>query len=115
MTMSARLLEPVTADWCSPEIWIFPASRAAGKWLVSWEATVAVRITERPQFARHAAGAGPLISTSAKPPGRPPALNRLAARRYSGCRVACYLAGKLLQPGVPSRIRDSRSGIALRG
>lgn len=108
-------LERVTPTWPGPETWILPASRAAPKWLVSGQGTLAVRITAHPQLARLAAAAGPLISTSANPPGRPPALNQLAARRYFGDRVACYLPGRLLRPGVPSRIRDSRSGVSLRG
>jgi len=108
-------LAAVTATWPGPETWILPAARTAPPWLVSAQGALAVRITGHPQLARLAAAAGALISTSANPPGRPPALNRLAARRYFGNRVACYLPGKLLRPGVPSRIRDSRSGISLRG
>jgi len=108
-------LEYVTATWPGPETWILPASRVTPQWLVSRQGTLAVRITAHAQLARLATAVGPLISTSANPPGRPPALNRLAARQYFGNRVACYLPGSLLRPGVPSRIRDSRSGLSLRG
>lgn len=108
-------LERAAASWPGPETWILRAARGAPKWLVSRSGTLAVRVTAHPQLARLAATAGPLISTSANPPGRPPALNPLTARRYFGDRIACYLPGRLLRPGVPSRIRDSRSGISLRG
>lgn len=108
-------LEAVIATWPGPETWILPASRMAPEWLVSRQHTLAVRVTAHQQLARLTAAAGPLISTSANPPGRLPALDRLTARRYFGNRVACYLPGSLLRPGVPSRIRDSRSGVSLRG
>jgi L-threonylcarbamoyladenylate synthase len=104
----------ISASWPGPETWIFPATTAAPRWLISDQRTIAVRVTAHGQFNRLCMAVGPIVSTSANLPGRRPALNVLQARRYFGHTVDFYLPGMLTSPGRPSRIRDARSGSALR-
>jgi len=106
---------PVVSSWPGPETWILPPRADTPPWLVSRNRTIAVRISAHPQLNRLAWRVGPLISTSANLPGRPAALSLLAARRYFGGRVSFYLPGRLLNPGVPSRIRHAESGRVVRG
>jgi L-threonylcarbamoyladenylate synthase len=105
---------PIAASWPGPETWVFPAAAAAPRWLRSASRTIAVRVTAHPQFARLCAAVGPMVSTSANPSGGKPAVTLLRARHYFGTAVDCYLAGELLTPGRPSRIRDAISGLSLR-
>lgn len=105
---------PISASWPGPETWVFPATQVAPHWLTSEDCTIAVRVTAHAQFARLCADVGPIVSTSANPKGRRPALNLLQARRYFGCAVDSYLGGNLTVAGRPSRIRDAASGLSLR-
>ncbi len=104
----------INASWPGPETWVFPATRAAPRWLTSADRTIAVRVTGHEQFARLCTSVGPIVSTSANPKGRRPALDLLQSRRYFGYMVDFYLGGSLTVPGRPSRIRDAASGLALR-
>jgi len=106
--------DPARAGWPGPETWILPVSRTAPRWLYGSARTIAVRVTAHPQFIRLCRAVGPVVSTSANPQGRSPALNLLDARRYFGAAIGFYLPGELLTPGRPSRIRDGRSGRSLR-
>jgi L-threonylcarbamoyladenylate synthase len=107
-------MERIVASWPGPETWIFPARWAAPRWLCGRDRTIAVRVTGHPQFARLCIAAGPLVSTSANLQGRRAAVDLLQARHYFHNAVDCYLAGDLLEPGRPSRIRNAHSGLALR-
>ncbi len=104
----------ISATWPGPETWVFPATRAAPRWLISDQCTIAVRVTGHGQFTRLCMAVGPIVSTSANLPGRSPALNVMQARRYFGHTVDFYLPGKLTSAGRPSRIRDARSRSAIR-
>ena len=107
-------LAPISASWPGPETWVFPATQLAPSWLTGVDGTIAVRVTGHAQFARLCTEVGPLVSTSANPKGRQPALNLLQARRYFGSSVDFYLGGNLAVPGRPSRIRVATSGLSLR-
>lgn len=104
----------VSASWPGPETWIFPATMMAPRWLISAESTIAVRVTGHAQFARLCAEVGPIVSTSANPKGRRPALSLARARQYFGHSVDFYLSGRLTTPGRPSRIREADSGLSVR-
>lgn len=114
ITASSGEFQAENAGWPGPETWILTASTAAPKWLCGGDGGIALRVTAHPQMAYLCANAGPLISTSANPANRRPALNLLTARRYFAAEVDYYLPGRLQQPGRPSRIRDARSGLSLR-
>ncbi len=107
-------LEEVLASWPGPETWVFPVAPAAPRWLRGEDRTIAVRVTAHRQLARICAAVGPIVSTSANPPGRKPALNLARVRGYFGRKVDFYLAGDLITPGRATRIRDARSGLLLR-
>jgi L-threonylcarbamoyladenylate synthase len=100
--------------WPNPETWILPASRVAPKWLCSDSNTIAVRVTRHAQFLRLCRSTGPLLSTSANLPNRPPAVSLLQARHYFGATVDSYLSGRLTNMGKPSVIRDIQTGNIVR-
>jgi L-threonylcarbamoyladenylate synthase len=102
------------AGWPGPETWILPSKSEAPSWLRGIDRTIAVRISAHPQVQSLCRAVGPLVSTSANPPGRKPALCLLQARRYFGGRIKFYLPGRLINPGKASRIRDGRSGTLRR-
>ncbi len=104
----------VSASWPGPETWIFPATKVAPRWLISDQCTIAVRVTGHRQFGRLCTAVGPMLSTSANLPGRPPALSLLEVRRFFGHAVDFYLPGELMSTGRPSRIRDARGGSTVR-
>ncbi|OYT94503.1 MAG: hypothetical protein CFE49_17890 [Pseudomonas sp. PGPPP3] len=57
---------------------------------------------------------GPLVSTSANPSGRPPALSRLRIEQYFVGQLDGVLDGRLGGRKNPSQIRDLLSGAQVR-
>lgn len=105
----------IDADWPGPHTWVLDALDTAPEWLTDDAGRLAVRVTAHPQFALLCTAAGPVVSTSANPAGRPPAKTLLAARRYFGEAVGHYLPGRLGGSDRPTTIRDGRTGAVLRG
>jgi len=95
--------------------WVVTAAPATPEWITGGRPSVAVRVTRHPVAAALCAAAQtPLVSTSANRRGCPPALTALAARRTFGAEIDCVLAGPTGGRGVPSEIRDARTGETLR-
>ncbi len=104
------------ADWPGPVTWLLPANAQAPWWLTGAHASIALRVSA------HAASAalcrafgGALVSTSANVAGRPPAVHGWQVRARFGAHVDALVAGALDTPGIPSAIRDGRSGAVIRG
>ena len=104
----------VSASWPGAVTWLVPNVRFA-HWITGGGEKVAVRVPGHPQArALCKAYGGPLVSTSANPAGKPPALTEAQARAYFPSGVDYLLSGEVLQPGQPSSIREL-SGEWLRG
>lgn len=100
--------------WPGPVTWVIPASSRAPRWLTGGHAGLAVRQSAHP-LVQHLTGlAGPLVSTSANPSGRPPARSLLRARRYFPRGVDYFMPGRLGGARGSTEIRDAVSGCVLR-
>ena len=104
----------VRATWPGAVTWLVPNVRF-GDWITGDSDRVAVRVSGHPQVRALCAEFGcPLVSTSANPSGRPPALSGAQAHAYFPRGVDYLLPGEVLHAGVPSSIR-ALSGEWLRG
>ena len=104
----------ILESWPGPHTWVLPACRSAPPWLPDHSGRIAIRVTAHVQAAALCGRAGPLISTSANPPGRKPALTAFMARAYFGDRIDRYLAGPTGLQDRPTTIRDGVSGRLIR-
>lgn len=98
-----------------PTSWIVPAKIAAPRWITGDRDTIAIRISTHPLVIRLCDQLGhALVSTSANPAGKPPALNALQLHRYFHGQVDAMLISNHNCSGRPSRIRDLKSKQLLR-
>ncbi len=98
-----------------PTSWIVPASAMAPGWITGRHQTVAIRISTHPLVIELCDRLGhALVSTSANPAGKKPALNALQLHRYFNGRVDAMLISNHNCSGRPSRIRDLKSRQLLR-
>ena len=101
-----EVLEKLASPTQSATTWVIPLTpeSIAPSWITKANSTLAVRITQH-QLSRKLINAcgHPLVSTSANPKAKPPALTGLTARKYFKSAVT-YLHGELSQKGKPSKI-----------
>lgn len=101
--------------WPGPATWVFPCTEDTPMWISGDHDTVAVRITAHPLLRELCARfGGALVSTSANPSGRDPALSPTQVRRYFGDELDCLLPGSLGGLPKPTSIRDAVTGHILR-
>ena len=95
--------------------WIVPAKSAAPRWITGKHRTIAIRISSHPVVAQLCDLLGhPLVSTSANPAGKKPALNPLQLHHYFDGLVDAMLISHHNCSGRPSRIRHLESRQLLR-
>lgn len=113
--LPAEQQRTLAASWPGPVTWLVPNNGSVPQWITGQHHTVAVRVSAHPlvQGLCKAFG-GPVVSTSANPQGKPPALNRLTVQRYFRNKGVVTLPGTLGQQAKPSEIRDLSSGNILR-
>lgn len=98
-----------------PTSWVVPARACAPRWITGRHQTVAIRISTHPLVIElcdsldHA-----LVSTSANPAGKKPALNALQLHHYFDGLVDAMLISNHNCSGRPSSIRDLKSRKLLR-
>jgi L-threonylcarbamoyladenylate synthase len=109
-----RLRERAQASWPGPVTWLIPKTAETPGWLAGQHTQLAVRVTAHPIAAQLCRICGPLVSTSANPQGRPPALNAREVRKYFGNSIDYVLPGALGGLRGPTEIRDGRTGRVLR-
>jgi L-threonylcarbamoyladenylate synthase len=123
MAQLGALLDPLPAaqrellasTWPGPTTWLVPHRNQVHPLVHGRFPSVAVRVSRHPGVvALCRAFGGPLVSTSANPQGREPALNALTVRRYFGGGIDYLLAGALGDAARPSEIRDLASGRIIR-
>jgi L-threonylcarbamoyladenylate synthase len=98
-----------------PTSWIVPAKAIAPSWITGRHHTVAIRISTHPLVIELCDRLGhALVSTSANPAGKKPALNALQLHRYFDGLLDAMLISNHNCSGRPSRIRDLKSRQLLR-
>jgi L-threonylcarbamoyladenylate synthase len=96
----------VEATWPGPVTWLLPALPRVPACLRGRHDSLAVRVTAHSLAAALCrAWGGPLVSTSANPSGRPPALTALAVRRHLGRQVDYIVPGVTGPARRPTEIR----------
>ncbi len=98
-----------------PTSWIVPARPAVPSWLTGGRNSLAIRISAHPVVMQLCDSLGhALVSTSANPAGKKPALNALQLHRHFEGLVDAILVSHHNCSGRPSTIRDLRTGQLLR-
>ena len=101
--------------WPGPNTWVFPCSEDAPAWITGDQSTLAVRIsaheTVRALCDRYG---GAIVSTSANPAGREPALSATQVRLFFQTRIDALVPGALGGMSKPTSIRDAMTGHILR-
>ena len=101
--------------WPGPNTWVFPCTEATPMWISGDQDSVAVRIsaheTVRALCDRFG---GAIVSTSANPSTRPPAMSATQVRLYFGDDLDYLLPGALGGLTRPTSIRDASTGHILR-
>lgn len=114
--LSLELQARFSARQPRPTTWIVPDLRQQiPQWLRGKHAGVAVRVSQHPVVhALTSRFRGPIVSTSANPAGRSPAMNLGDIRHYFSGRIDYVVNGSLGEANRPSRIIDLQSGQVLR-
>lgn len=120
----AHLIDPLTseqqalvkASWPGPKTWLIPdINDQVPQWVKGQYSSVALRVSDHPlvQGLCKAFG-GPIVSTSANPQGKIPALHQWQVRRYFGKRLGVITPGAIGANAKPTEIRDLVSGQVIR-
>lgn len=113
--LQPELRQRLRASWPGPVTWLVPDNGYAPAWIRGQHRSVALRVSDHPLVAGLCrAYGGPLVSTSANPQGKPPALTGLSVRRYFSHRLDDISPGVVGKQARPSEIRDLLTGEVLR-
>ena len=109
--------EILEASWPGPNTWLVPdVDQIIPSWIKGQFATVAVRVSDHPLVADLCQGlGGMLVSTSANPADKTPAMTQAQVQEYFPEGVDFVVPG---EPGGrvgPSEIRDLMSQQVIRG
>lgn len=98
-----------------PDTWLIPdTDQVIPHWIKGNFDTVAVRVSKHPSVKSLCESVGLLVSTSANPSGREPALSQKEVELYFGEQVIFIVPGELGGQIKPSRIRDLLSQEVIR-
>ncbi len=97
-----------------PDTWLIPdPNQKIPSWIKGSFATVAVRVSQHPLVSSLCEQCGLLVSSSANPSGRAPALSEQEVAEYFKDEVM-IVPGELGSQDGPSRIIDLQSGQVIR-
>ena len=113
--LSAPLREELEQVWPAAITYLVPDNGVAPLWIRGQHDRVALRVSTH-KVVRQLCNAlgGPIVSTSANPGGRSPALTPLRVRQYFQDEVDIVVPGKLGSSIGASEIRDLVSGEIIR-
>lgn len=116
--VSEENFEELRRTWPAPVTFLVPDNGTAPEWIRGKHPTVALRVSDHPVIqAICAAVGGPIVSTSANPATRRPAMSRLQVRRYfrTGPTGIDYIVpGALGNAASASEIRELGTGVIRR-
>lgn len=101
--LKRRYIKPIEHLWPNPISVILP-SEVNLSYLDQGQGTLAVRIVADKELAKLLERTGPLLTSSANLPGRPPANNIKEAKEYFGEHVDEYVDGGDLSDRQPSTV-----------
>lgn len=108
-------MNKILLSWPGPTTWVLPAAERVSHYLRGIHDGIAVRVTDHPLASLLSRTFhSPIVSTSANPEGKPPALNAKGVRRYFGDKVDLVIEGRLGGLDRPTPIYDGVSGKRLR-
>lgn len=109
------IIKCVIGSWPGPVTWIVPNRGIAPTWITGKHSGVALRVSSHPVVSALCRDfGGPLVSTSANPTGRRPAISALDVRRYFSTSIDLILPGEVGGESRPSTIIDAETGEILR-
>lgn len=112
---SKNVLRRATVTWPGPATWVFPCTEDTPAWISGDQPTVAVRVTAHAETrALCERFGGAIVSTSANPAGRDPAVSPTQVRLYFRQKLDYLLPGTLGGLTRPTSIRDAVTGHILR-
>lgn len=109
-----QILDKVLPTWPGAVTWIIPAQTWVPKWLTGEHQSLAVRVTAHPlakALCQHSQM--PLVSTSANPSTKQPAINALQVQKYFADQVS-LISGATGGHKNTTAIYDARTGICFR-
>jgi L-threonylcarbamoyladenylate synthase len=108
--------DTVLNSWPGPNTWLIPdTENLIPEWIKGEHSSVAVRVSDHPLVCALCDRFGRLlVSTSANPATREPALTKTKVNAYFGPELDFVLAGELGGRSAPSVIRDAVSLKTLR-
>lgn len=113
--LSSAEYDELNEHWPGPVTYLLPKSNRTPLWVSGESSNVAIRVSSHPVIHSICTELGqPIISTSANPAGKPPALNRLRLMQYFSDRLDFVVPGELGGLSGPSEIRDLRSKETIR-
>lgn len=113
--VSDDMLKKLSQSWPGPVTWVCPIKPWVPEWLTGTHQSLAVRVSDHPLVNAFCNAAGTaLVSTSANPEGRSPALSAVEVRNYFSSFGIHVLNGSLGERAQPSSIFDARTGKQLR-
>ncbi|GAA6132260.1 L-threonylcarbamoyladenylate synthase [Halopseudomonas sabulinigri] len=107
-------LAKLRLSWPGANTWLVPHQGRLPAWITGQHDTVALRVSTHPVIRQLCAAAGPLVSTSANPAGRPSARSRLRVEQYFHGELDAVVPGALGEQRNPSIIRDLRTEKVIR-
>lgn len=104
--LSPEQCQRLVEERSHPTTWLIPDSGVTPPWIRGRFNSVAIRVTRHPVAAALCQTfGGAIVSTSANPSERPPALNALTVRRYFPKGLAAVTPGTIGDADKPSEIR----------
>ena len=100
-----------SSSWPGPVTWLVPARPSVPQWLRGNSTKLAVRVSAHPVCSSLCERwGGPIVSTSANPAGRSPAMTSEEVGEYFPQGLAGVVAGELGGLDQPTAIRDLETG-----
>lgn len=114
--LSDEQRQTLKASWPGPHTWIVPdLNHQIPQWIKGRFDSVALRVTDHPVVAGLCkAVGGPIVSTSANPQGKSPAIHQWQVERYFSGQLAAVTAGSIGKNAKPTEIRDLLTGEIVR-
>ncbi len=116
VNLTAEQRATVVDSWPGPNTWLIPdTENLIPEWIKGEHSSVAVRVSDHPLVCALCDRFGRLlVSTSANPATREPALTKTKVNAYFGLELDFVIAGDLGGRSAPSVIRDAVSLNTLR-